>query len=88
MYGSTSSSTTYINDLLAPKIFPVLSPECFSDANCIPYEVFTYQGVTQEAAAQLGGVGIQRNHTALTSFVAFVTGNLEFGLHRSQNGWH
>lgn len=80
MYGSTSSSTTYKNDLLAPKIFPVISPECFEDANCIPYEVFTYQGVTPEAAAQLGGVGIQRNQTALTQIVAFVTGNLDFGL--------
>ena len=80
MYGSTSSSTTYINDLLAPKIFPVISPDCFSDPTCIPYEVFTYQGVTPEAAAQLGGVGIQRNQTSLTNIVAYVTGNLGFGL--------
>jgi outer membrane receptor protein involved in Fe transport len=80
MYGSTSSSTTYINDLLAPKIFPVIDASCYTTPGCLPYEVFTYQGVTPEAAAQLQGVGIQRNQTALTQIVAFVTGNLGFGL--------
>jgi outer membrane receptor protein involved in Fe transport len=81
MYGQTSSSSTYINDLLAPNIELVVdSARCAATAGCIPYEVFTYGGVTPEMAAQLGGTAVQRNQTALTNIVAYVTGNLGFGL--------
>jgi outer membrane receptor protein involved in Fe transport len=81
MYGQTSSSSTYVNDLLAPSIELVVdSDRCAATAGCIPYQVFTYNGVTPEMAAQLGGTAVQRNQTALTNIVAYVTGNLGFGL--------
>jgi outer membrane receptor protein involved in Fe transport len=81
LYGQTSSSSTYLNDLLAPNIIPRVNGEvCAAITGCIPYNVFTYQGVTPEAAAQLAGVGIQTNQTSLTNIVAYITGNLGFGL--------
>ena len=81
MYGSTSSNSTYINDLFATNIeLAVDYDRCTATPGCIPYNVFTYQGVTQEMAAQLGGTAIQRGETGLTNIVAFVTGNLGIGL--------
>jgi outer membrane receptor protein involved in Fe transport len=81
MYGSTSSNSTYINDLFANNIeLRVDYDRCIATAGCIPYNVFTYQGVTEEMAAQLGGTAIQRGETSLTNIVAFVTGNLGIGL--------
>jgi len=81
MYGSTSSNSTYINDLFANNIeLRVDYDRCIATPGCIPYNVFTYQGVTEEMAAQLGGTAIQRGETSLTNIVAFVTGNLGIGL--------
>lgn len=81
MHAQTHSNSTYLNDLLAPTVVPAVNGEiCAEVAGCIPYEVFTYQGVTQEAAASLAGVGIQTNETTTKIFTAFVTGNTGFGL--------
>ncbi len=77
----TSSSSTYIGDFLAPRIVNAVDGEkCAADPTCIPYEVFTYQGVTKEAAASVQGTAIQVNATDLSIFTGYVTGDTGFGL--------
>jgi len=81
LHGQTDSSATYINDLDANKIRPRVDGELCADlAGCIPYEVFTYQGVTPEAANQLQGVGVVGNLSKTQMFEAVITGNLGWGL--------
>ncbi len=81
LHGQTDSTATYINDLDANKIRPRVDGEaCAALAGCIPYEVFTYQGVTPEAAAQLQGVGVVGNLSKTQMFEAVITGNLGWGL--------
>jgi len=77
----TASVSTYIGDFFAPKIRTAVNGDaCAEDASCIPYEVFTYQGVTPAMAAGLQGTAIIQNTTNTKIFNAFVTGNLGFGL--------
>jgi outer membrane receptor protein involved in Fe transport len=81
LHGETTSSTTYKNDLLAPKLAAAVQPDvCAVTTGCIPYEVFTYQGVTPEQAAALGGTAVTNGFTSLDIFSAYATGNLGFGL--------
>jgi len=80
-YGSTSSSSTYKNDLLAPKIGPrvgAVGTTC--TGSCIPYQVWTLNGVTSAQAAQLAGVGIQNGITTQTVYSAYATGDTDFTL--------
>jgi iron complex outermembrane receptor protein len=81
LHAHSSSSSTYINDFFAPKIATAVNSEiCANTAGCIPYEVFTYQGVTPVQAASLGGTAIRANSSDLSVFEAFVTGDTGFGL--------
>jgi len=80
LHGQTSSNSTYINDFLAPSITTAVDGDlCAATPGCIPYEVFTFEGVTPEAAASVGGTAIKTNTTSLDSFEAFVTGNTGYG---------
>ncbi|MEW4365448.1 TonB-dependent receptor domain-containing protein [Aliikangiella maris] len=77
-YGTTSSSNAYINDFFGPRITQAISANGLTcDGNCVPYNVFTYNGVTPEAAAQLTGTAILNGVTSQTVFNAFVTGELD-----------
>ena len=79
LYGSTSSSAAYINDFFGPRITTALDSEaCAANEKCIPYEVFTYQGVTQEAASTLTGTAILNGVTTETVLNAYVTGETDF----------
>ena len=79
--GSTTSSAAYINDFFAPRIATAVDSEaCAADSECIPYEVFTYQGVTPEQAGNLTGVGILNGETRQTIISGYVTGDLDFTL--------
>jgi iron complex outermembrane receptor protein len=83
LHSASSSSSTYINDFFGPKItLAVDADRCAAAAaaGCIPYEVFTFQGVTPEQAAALGGTAIRANNTSLDVFEAFVTGDTGWGL--------
>lgn len=81
LHAHSSSSSTYINDFFAPKLRNSVDAErCAAVAGCIPYEVFTFQGVTPESAAAQGGTAIRANSTDLTVAEAFVTGDTGFGL--------
>ncbi|WP_337881285.1 TonB-dependent receptor [Rheinheimera sp.] len=76
-YGSTSSSSAYLNDFFGPRIFTALSAngeDCASTDGCIPYEVFKYNGVTTEAARALTGTAIMNGVTEQIIFGGFVTG--------------
>lgn len=82
-YGSTSSSSTYINDFLAPNITTALSAngeDCSSTAGCVPYEVFTFQGVTPAQAGTLTATAIQNGLTEQKVFNAFVSGDLDVSM--------
>jgi len=81
MYGQTDSSTTYVNDFLGPRLaIAVDSRLCEADPGCIPYRVFTYKGVTGEAAASLSGTGMATAETSTTVIQAYVTGTVPWGL--------
>lgn len=81
LYGSTSSSSVYLNDLFAPNITQAVNGElCAADPACIPYEVFTYQGVTPDAADNLTEAGTMTGESSTSVFNAYVTGDLNAGL--------
>ena len=76
-YGQSSSSVVYLNDFFAPNIkTAVNSTLCEADSSCIPYQVFTYQGVTQESASNMTGVASMTGTTSQTVTGGFVTGVL------------
>lgn len=84
-YGSTNSSNTYENDFFAPNITRALdvvldangNKVCASgEAGCVPYEIFTYQGVTPEQANTLTATAIVNGQTQMTVANAYVTGDL------------
>jgi len=81
LYGSTSSSLAYINDFFAPRITTAVDGEaCAAAAGCIPYEVFTYQGVTPEMAAPLLGTAIATGKTSTRVINGYVTGDTGFNI--------
>ncbi|WP_404401872.1 TonB-dependent receptor [Idiomarina seosinensis] len=81
-YGSTQSSSVYQNDFYVPRMPQVLgaagAEEC--GEGCIPYDVFQYQGVTEEAAQALGGTAILTGITKQRIVNAFVTGETDYSL--------
>jgi outer membrane receptor protein involved in Fe transport len=81
LYGQTDSSMVYLNDFFAPNIAQAVNGElCAADPSCIPYEVFTYQGVTPEAADNLTGTAVMTGKSSTTVFNGFVNGDLDIGL--------
>ena len=81
LYGQTDSSMAYINDFFAPKIAEAVDGEaCASNSDCIPYEVFTINGVTPEMAAPLLGTAIMAGKTSTRVVNAFVTGDTGWSL--------
>lgn len=80
-YGVTNSTAAYLNDFFAPRIATAVNDEaCAADSECIPYDVFTYQGVTSEAAASLTGTAILTGHTTEMVLNGYVSGELDFTL--------
>jgi iron complex outermembrane receptor protein len=78
-YNSTSSQAGYLNDFFAPRINTAIDPEaCAATAGCIPYEVFTYNGVTSAAANTLTGTAILTGNTNDIIANAYVTGDTGF----------
>ncbi len=87
LHAETNSESIYINDFFADNIPPTINadgqmcgPTGTGGGGCIPWEVFTYQGVTPEAAAQLSDTGKIGADTGTTVINAYVTGDLGFGL--------
>ena len=80
-YGQTSSTSNYINDFFAPRITIALDDaECAATDGCIPYDVFTLNGVTSEQANTLTGTGVLSGVTSSQIFNAYVTGDTGFKL--------
>jgi outer membrane receptor protein involved in Fe transport len=81
LHAQTSSSSTYVNDMYAPSVaVAVDSRLCEPDPDCIPYQVFTYQGVTPEAAGGLTATALTGADTATDIIQAYATGDLGWGL--------
>jgi len=81
LYAQTDSSSVYVNDYYAlPLAIAVDSRLCETTPGCIPYEVFTYQGITEAAARSVTGTGTATANTATTDFLAYLTGNIGLGL--------
>ena len=84
LYGQTRSSTTYVNDLNRDLIIAAVGPDCASTpGGC--YQVFTYNGVTQEQAQALANTAIQNGTTSTEVISAALTGDLGFGLFGAAN---
>ena len=80
MHSGATSSSVYQNDFYRPTLQQsVDSSLCDPDPACTPYQVFTYQGVTEEMAAAMIGTATATNRSTLDVFEAFVTGNTGFG---------
>ncbi|ADN75372.1 TonB-dependent receptor [Ferrimonas balearica DSM 9799] len=81
-YGQTSSSSVYQNDFFGPRINQAIgavgAEPCTGD--CIPYEVFTLNGVTPEAAGQLTGTGVLNGIVTQMIANAYVSGEFDFAL--------
>lgn len=81
-YGSTSSKRTATNDFYIPYLAQVLgavdAEPCLED--CVPYRVFTYGGVTGEAADALGGVGTLTGRTTQRVINAYISGETDWSL--------
>ncbi|KGJ96327.1 TonB-dependent receptor domain-containing protein [Colwellia psychrerythraea] len=78
--GSTTVGTQYINDFFAPRITTALSANgesCADTTDCVPYEVFAYQGITPDAASTLTGVAAQAQYSDQFIFSAYVTGEID-----------
>ena len=76
-YAQSSSSDVYLNDFYAPNIKEAInSVTCEASSSCIPYQVFTYGGVTPEAASNLTGVASMTGTTSQAVTGGFVTGVL------------
>lgn len=81
LYGQTNSDSVGINDFLSDRIVSaILGCPTGSFAGCIPYKVFQPGGVTSAAAAALSGTSLYNTKTQTTSFTAYITGDLGFGL--------
>lgn len=76
--GNTSTSDVYQNDFFGPRITTALSASGETcEGDCIPYEVFTYNGVTSEQAAPLTGVAALTTSSEQLILSAFATGELD-----------
>jgi len=71
-----NSSEANINDFLVDRIQDaVLGCPAGSYSGCIPYNVFEQGGVTEAAAANLGGAGLRDGETAMYVAQGYVTGD-------------
>lgn len=74
-YGQTNSTATYINDFFSDYISAALDYDtCSAADDCIPYEVFTYQGITAEQADGLTGTATLTGATSQFIVNGYVTG--------------
>ncbi len=81
LYGASDSSQSYQNDMLTQSIGVAVDGDaCAATAGCIPYEVFTYQGVTPEAASALLGTAISVGNTSTRVINGYVTGDTGWNL--------
>ena len=77
-FGATSSTAGYINDFFAPRIATAIGSDGQTcDGDCVPYEVFTYNGVTSDQANLLTGVAILTGLTKETIINGYVSGTLD-----------
>jgi iron complex outermembrane receptor protein len=85
-YGATNSTAAYLNDFFGPRIATAVNDEaCAADSECVPYDVFTYQGVTSEAAASLTGTAVLTGYTTQMVLNGYVSGELDFTLSSAQS---
>jgi iron complex outermembrane receptor protein len=78
--GSATSADISINDLSRPNVIEAISgdgKDCATIAGCIPYEVFTYEGVTKEQADGLTAVGQSVAFSDQFIFSAYASGELD-----------
>ena len=81
LHAKTRSSTAWLNDFYAPNIATAVDSRlCEAEPSCVPYQVFTYQGVTEESAASLAGTAVADANTGLTVIQTFLTGTTPWGL--------
>jgi outer membrane receptor protein involved in Fe transport len=81
LHSQSNSSSNYLNDLYGPYVQTATEGEvCAATPGCIPYQLFTYNGVTPEQAAGLSATAGAVNRSTLDIVEAFVTGDTGWGL--------
>ena len=88
IYGRNSSAEANRNDFLISNMEPGMIDNCtgpdgVNDPSC--YNVWRFGGVTPEAAAALGGVGMRAGATAYTGFGGYLTGSTGLTLPTAQD---
>ena len=78
LYSATVATTAYVNDFYGPRVREALEIDGPCTDPCVPYEVFTPGGVTEEAAAYVQGTGILSAENTMEVLNAYVTGDLGF----------
>jgi len=76
MYSAVSSSAPYVNDFYLPRVREAIGVDGACEEPCIPYNVFTYNGVSAEGAAYVQGTGILNGLNSQEVLNAYVTGDL------------
>lgn len=81
IFAKTNGNNLGVGDFLADRVVQALRGcPAGSFSGCIPYNVWVPNGVTADAARALEGVSVDLYDTSLTSVIAYVTGDLGFGL--------
>lgn len=80
VHSAVSSSLAYKNDFYVPNVGAATGAVGAAPWTGLPYPIFTYNGISPEAAAGLAAVGQQVSSTRLDTLNAFVTGDLPFGI--------
>jgi len=85
VYGRNSSTEINRNDFLSDRVAPaLLGCPPGSYLGCVPYNVWDYNGVTAEQAADLSGIGVRKATTRMMVFNGYVTGAFDWGLPSAQ----
>jgi iron complex outermembrane receptor protein len=81
LHSQSNSSSTYFNDLYGPYVNTATHGDtCAATPGCLPYNIFTYNGVTPQSAAAVVATASGSNRTTLDIVEAFVTGDTGWGL--------
>lgn len=80
LYTAVTGTTSFFNDFYGPRVRQAIGVDQDCNDGCVPYRVFTYNGVTPEAAKYVQAKGTLAAHTSLEAVNAFVSGFFDLSL--------
>ncbi|MBW3568385.1 MAG: TonB-dependent receptor, partial [Proteobacteria bacterium] len=78
MYSAVASSQASVNDFFLPRVRQGIGVDQDCGGGCVPYEVFTYNGISEQAAAYAQATGVLNGMSSQEVINAYVTGDLPF----------